>query len=223
MADLVKALEADLFGSYEWAADQYLDLRVVPDAPERLLVHQGLLRALDALERADEAAAAAEGLVLAEDALDPDARGVVLPVAAAREEVLDAEDPREQARLAPAYLDAVDRARDGGQGDLLAADAILAALLRANLLASLRRDLASGPGGLHEKAPLLRRAAELYAAAGATYHARVLRGERVWQETARSCHHRAAIAWRATGDEERARALAESAEKMGGGGAAWYV
>ncbi|MHB8605642.1 MAG: hypothetical protein ACYDCK_10350, partial [Thermoplasmatota archaeon] len=100
MADLVKALEADLFGSYEWSFDQYEELVRVPDASAKTVIYRGLLRALTAFEHArsetqssehesgasamsaDDAAA---GVAEADAALAPDERDALASVEHARE------------------------------------------------------------------------------------------------------------------------------------------
>lgn len=221
MADLIRALEADLFGAYEWAADMYAELAAVKEPVERLLVLQGLFRAFEALERPADATAAAERMVAAEDDVPAEVRERLAPVTAAREALLDADDPAEQAeRLAPAFLQAFRAAWDEGPREPLVADALLAALAQANLIATRGHSV---PGETRASdAPYHRDAATLYAAVADLLESRVRAGESAWRDTARSAWHRAMIAWRVIGDEDSAT-RAEAQARGLGAGAGTYV
>lgn len=204
MADLIRILEADLFGGHEWAAELYPDLAEVPEAPDRLAVQRGLLRSLEALEgRAEEAMRAAEGLVAAEEQLDERERAVLEPLASPREALFE----RADGASARAFLAAFEEAWARGPKSALVPDAILAALARSNLLASLeRKSLAPDEArGLHA------RAAALYEEVNAMLQFRVGSGEPLWSETAQSALFRAAAAWRLAGDEARSKRAREVA------------
>lgn len=195
MADLIRTMEADLFGAYEWAAEFYGDLADVPEGPDRLAVHRGLLRAYEALEdKADEAMRAAEGLVEAEDALDETERALLAPLDAPREALFEDPTP-ERAR---AFLAVFEPTWSKQQA--LLPDAILAALAKSNVIASRER-------ATLEDAALRRlhaEAAELYEAVFALAQFRVGTGSSAWKETAQSALFRAAAAWRLAGEAERA-------------------
>lgn len=216
MADLVKALEADLFGAYEWAADHYAELARVPEPVARVAVLRGLARALDALERDDEAADALAKLAEAESEVPADVARRTAALLAAREALLDAQDPKEQAAtLAPAFLGAFEPLWAAGPREPLVVDAILAAMVHANLLAP-RGHAAPGP---HDASQFARHrlAGELYAAVASVLEARVRAGEHAWQESARGAWNRAMIAWRGAGEDDRARVAEEAARGLGAG------
>lgn len=205
MADLIRAIESDLFGGYEWAADLYEDLVEVPEAPDRLAVHRGLLRCYEALEgKADQAMRAADGLVEAEEALDETERPLVAALDAPREALFEACD----APSALAFVAAFDALWTGQkEKQALVADAILAALAHSNVVAATRKkDLAPGEARAHhEKAALLYE--ELYAMTSF----RVGAGSAEWKETMQGCIFRAAVAWRFAGDEARTKRATEMA------------
>ena len=197
MADLIRALESDLFGSYEWAAELYGDFAKIDEPPVRLAVHRGLMRAYEGLEgKADDAMRAAEGLVAAEEDLDETERTLVAELDAPREALFDHAD----AERAVAFLSAFEP-RWSGQAEkqAIVADAILAALAHSNVLAATRKkDLAPEEAKAHHV-----RAAELYEELYAMLSFRVGTGETLWRETMQSCLYRAAVAWRFAGDEAR--------------------
>lgn len=202
MADLIRTLEADLFGAYEWAAEFYEDLAEVPEGPDRLAVHRGLLRAYEALEdKAEEAMRAAEGLVEAEDALDETERALLASLEAPRDALFEEPTP-ETARAFVAAFDAAWRNQQA-----LVADALLAALAKSNLIAS--RERATLPEA--EQKRLHAEAAELYETVFALLQFRMGTGSPLWSETAQSALFRAAAAWRLAGEEEKSRRANEIA------------
>ena len=198
MADLIRTMEADLFGAYEWAAEFYEDLKEVPEAPDRLAVHRGLMRAYEALEgKADDAMRAAEGLVQAEEDVDDVERALLKPLDAPREAFFAEPSPQK----ARAFLAAFQPAWEKGPQQALVADAVLAALAESNVIASAeRRTLPPA-----EQNALHARAAHLYEQLNALLQFRVGSGSLLWSETAQSALFRASSAWRLAGDEERAR------------------
>lgn len=203
VADLIRAIESDLFGSYEWSADLYEDLRAVPEAADRLAVWRGLLRAYEALEgRADDAMKAAEAMVAAEAELPHEVSQRLAALDAARDALLESAGPE----AARAFVDAFDAAwADARARETMVADAILAALARSNVLASRQ---AGDPRALH------RESAALYEQLSAMLHKRVEAGALLWKETAASAVNRRVVALRLAGDDESARRLAEA---MGAG------
>lgn len=204
MADLIRTLEADLFGAYEWAAEFYGDLREVPEAPDRLAVYRGLMRACEALEdRADDSMRAAEGLVETEDELDERERAVVASLDKQRDALFNDVSPQ----TARAFVDAFETAWAAGPKQALLTDALLAALASSNVIASRGKKTLSA----EEAARLHARAAELYDEAGALFAFRVATGSGAWSETAQSAVFRASVAWRLAGDEQRAKNAAERA------------
>lgn len=210
MSDLVRTIESDLFGAYEWAADLYEDLVDVPEAPDRLAVHRGLLRCYEALEgKAVEAMRAADGLVEAEEALDDTERATLAPLDAAREALFASGD----APSAIAFLSAFEPAWSGhAHKQALVPDAILAALAHSNVLAATRRkDLTPAEAKAHHV-----RAAELYEELYAMFSFRVGTGEPVWKETMQSCIFRASVAWRFAGEEGRSHRATEIAGPVEG-------
>ncbi|HLE96717.1 MAG TPA: hypothetical protein VI997_05035 [Candidatus Thermoplasmatota archaeon] len=224
MADLVRALEADLFGAYAWAADSYQELLAVPEPEARALVADGLLRAVDRLLRDDTADApnrapvgadelrvlsdeAAAALAAAEDAVTPDARTFLAALQAPREALLEAPDEA----TAQAFLAAFDPLWARGPREPLVADALLSALARSNLLEPrLRRRILPEEGrALHAAA------ARTYDEAAGILRGRVARGESVWQETADSALHRAARVWHLAGDAAETRGAEEREREWG--------
>lgn len=202
MADLIRTMEADLFGAYEWAAEFYEDLTAVPEGPDRLAVHRGLLRAYEALEgKSEEAMRAAEGLVEAEEALDDTERELLGRLDAPRDALFENADA-ESARAFAAAFDAVWEKQQA-----LVADAILAALAKSNVIASLGR--ASLPQ--EEQQRLHAEAAELFEVVFALLQFRLGTGSTDWKETTQSALFRAAAAWRLAGAEEKAKRAAEIA------------
>ena len=202
MADLIRTLEADLFGAYEWAAEFYEDLAEVPEGPDRLAVHRGLLRAYEALEeKADEAMRAAEGLVEAEDALDETERALLASLDAPRDALFEEPTP-ETGRAFIAAFDPLWRNQQA-----LVTDALLAALVKSNLIAS--RERATLPQA--EQKRLHAEAAELYETVFALLQFRMGTGSSLWSETAQSALFRAAAAWRLAGEEEKSRRANEIA------------
>lgn len=207
VGDLIRTMESDLFGAYEWAAEFYGDLAGVPEGPERLAVHRGLLRAYEALEgKADEAMRAAEGLVAAEEDLDDTERALLATLDAKRDAFFE-EPVVETAR---AFVAAFEREWQNQQA--LVADAVLAALAKSNVIASLgKKQLADADvRRLHAEA------AELYEKIFALLQFRVGTGSTDWRETAQSALFRAAAAWRLAGDEEKARRANEIAGPVQG-------
>lgn len=204
MADLIRTLEADLFGAYEWAADLYEELAEAPEAPDRLAAYRGLMRAYEGLEgRADDAMQAADGLVEAEEGLDERERAALAPLEKPRDAFFADVGPT----TARAYLSAFDAAWAAGPKEALLADALLAALARSNVLASLDKKSLKPD----EIARLHGEAAALYEQAGALFAFRVATGSVLWRETAQSAVFRASVAWRLAGEEERAKNAAERA------------
>lgn len=217
MSDLIRTLEADLFGAYEWAAEFYEDLREVPEAPDRLAVYRGLLRAYEALEdKADEAMRAAEGLVEAEETLDEKERAAVDRLDATREALLA--DP--DAQKARAFVAAFDEAWHEGPKQALLPDLALAALAHSNVIASRER----GKAPEAELKAHHAKAAHMYEELGALLNFRVATGSALWRETAQSAMFRASVAWRLAGEEDAAKRAAEragpppEAEKLEGRG-----
>ncbi|GEM_PF-6041858 len=205
MADLIRTLESDLFGAYEWAADLYEDLAGVQEAPDRLAVFRGLMRAYEALEgKAAEAMRAAEGLVAAEEDLDDTERRVLAPLEAPREALFA--DPTPES--AKAFLAAFDAAWIGqAEKPALVPDAILAALAHSNVIAATRnKTLPPEEAKAHHA-----KAAQLYEELFAMLNFRVGTGEQEWKETAQSAAFRAAVAWRFAGEESRSRRATEIA------------
>ena len=211
MADLIRTLESDLFGAYEWAAEFYEDLREVPEAPDRLAVHRGLLRAYEALEgKADDAMRAAEGLVQAEDDVDDVERALLKPLEAPRDAFFADPSPA----TARAFLAAFQPAWEKGPQQALVADAILAALAESNVIASHERKTL----GADEQKALHARAAHLYEQVNALLQFRVGSGSHQWSETAQSALFRASAAWRLAGDDDRAKRATKIAGAPPGAG-----
>lgn len=205
MADLIRTIESDLFGAYEWAAEMYEELAEVPEAPDRLAVYRGLMRCYEALEgKSDEAMEAADGLVAAEEALDDTERAVVAPLDAARETFFQKGDTP----AAAAFLAAFEPLWEGqAHKQALVPDAILAALARSNVIASTRNKALSPEEAKAHHA----RAAALYEELYAMMSFRVGTGSLAWKETMQGCLFRAAVAWRFAGDEARSRRAQEIA------------
>ena len=205
MADLIRTLESDLFGAYEWAADLYGDFVDVGEGPERLAVFRGLLRCYEALEgKGAEAMQAAEGLVQAEEDLDERERETLAPLDAVREGLF-ADPTVERAR---AFLASFEP-RWSGQAEkqALVPDAILAALAHSNVIAATRnKGLPPEEAKRHHVA-----AAELYEELYAMMSFRVGTGEPTWRETMQSCVFRAAVAWRFAGEEAKSKRAQEIA------------
>lgn len=203
MSDLIRAIESDLFGSYEWAADLYEDLRAVPEAADRLAIMRGLMRAYENLEdRAEDGMKAADGLVAAEAELAPDEAEAVAALDDARDDLLETASPE----AAAAFVAAFTPRWEAGPRDALVADAILAALAKSNVLAS--RQKGGDPRALH------RESADLYDAISGLLQARLTRGETLWQETAAAAVNRRVVALRLAGEDESAKRLAAA---MGAG------
>lgn len=205
MADLIRTIESDLFGAYEWAADLYEDFARIQEAPERLAVFRGLLRCYEALEdKAAEAMRAAEGLVQAEDDLDDTERAILARLDAPREVLFQQSD----ATAAQAFVAAFDAVWTGqAEKQALLADAILAALAHSNVLAATRKkDLAPQEAQAHHV-----KAAQLYEELYAMLSFRVGTGEPEWKETMQSCIFRASVAWRFAGDEGKSKRATEIA------------
>lgn len=205
VADLIRTLESDLFGAYEWAADLYEDLAEVPEAPDRLAVFRGLMRAYESLEgKSQEAMRAAEGLVAAEEDLDETERAILAPLEAPREALF--QDPTPAS--AEAFLAVFEKAWDGqAHKAALVTDAALAALAHSNVIAGTRKkDLAPEVAKAHHV-----KAAQLYEELFAMLNFRVGTGEQEWKETAQGAAFRAAVAWRFAGDESRSKRATEIA------------
>lgn len=223
MADLVRTLEADLFGAYAWAADFYQELLEVPEPEARALVAAGLARALDALERGDTAdeanrapvdpaaladlgMRAAEALAAAEDATPPRVREQLAALAPAREGLFSGVD----VASAEAFVEAFRPLWARGPREPLVVDALAAALALSNVIASRKRSRLQPP----EERALHAEAAALYEDVAQMVGDRVGLGEHVWADTAAGCLHRAARVWHLAGDAERAkRAAAKVAER----------
>lgn len=205
MADLIRAIEADLFGAYEWAADLYEDFVDVTETPDRLAAYRGLMRAYEGFEgKGAESMKAAEGLVAAEEDLDDTERAILAPFEPAREALFTDPTP-ERARAFLAVFDA----RWSGQAEkqALVPDAVLAALAHSNVIAATRnKDIAPADANAHHV-----KAAELYEELYAMMSFRVGTGEPEWKETMGSCLFRAAVAWRFAGDEAKAKRAHEIA------------
>jgi hypothetical protein len=198
VADLIRTLEADLFGGYEWAAEFYADFVDVPEAPDRLAAYRGLMRAFEALEgKAEEAMRAAEGLVQAEDDLDDVERALLAPLEAPRDAFFADPGPP----TARVFLAAFEPAWEKGPQQALVADVILAALAESNVIASHERKTRPP----EEQRALHARAARRYEQVNALLQFRVGSGSLAWSETAQSALFRASAAWRLAGDEERAK------------------
>ena len=211
VADLIRTMESDLFGAYEWAAEFYEDLRDVPEAPDRLAVHRGLMRAYEALEgKADDAMRAAEGLVQAEEDMDDVERALLRPLDAPRDAFFADPSPR----AARAFLAAFQAAWEKGPQQALVADAVLAALAESNVVASHERKTLPP----EEQKALHARAARLYEQVNALLQFRVGSGSLLWGETAQSALFRASAAWRLAGDEERAKRATKIAGAPPGAG-----
>lgn len=204
VADLIRTLESDLFGAYEWAAQLYEELRDIPEAPDRLAVYRGLLRAYEALEgKADDAMRAAEGVVAAEDDLDETERAILAPLAPARDALFAAAD----APAAKAFVAAFDPRWSGqAEKEALVADAMLAALAHSNVIAATRLKLPPEEAAHHHA-----RAAQLYEDVFAILNYRANATSPIWRETAQSALFRAAVAWRFAGDEGRSKRAQEIA------------
>lgn len=205
MADLIRTLESDLFGAYEWAADMYEDLVDVTEAPDRLAAYRGLLRCYEGLEgKANEAMAAAEGLVEAEAELDDVERATIAPLDAVREALFAQPDVAH----ATAFLAVFERAWEGqAHKQALVCDAVLAALAHSNVIAATRNKALPPEEAKvhHAKAALLYE--ELYAMMGF----RVGTGGLAWKETMQSCIFRASVAWRFAGEEAKVKRALEIA------------
>lgn len=205
MADLIRTIESDLFGAYEWAAELYEDFRDLEEAPDRLAVFRGLMRCYEGLEgRAADAMRAADGLVRAEEDLDETERAILAPLDAPR----DALFAKGDAPAALAYL-ALFEPKWSGQAEkqALLADAILAALAHSNVIAATRRkELAPELAKAHHVS-----AAKLYEELYAMLSFRVGAGAPIWRETIQSCLFRASVAWRFAGEEARAKRALEIA------------
>jgi hypothetical protein len=204
LADLVRTMESDLFGAYEWAAEFYEELAAVESPPDRLAVHRGLLRCYDALEgKGAEAMRAADGLVRADEDLDDVERALLAPLDAPRD-ALFADATLDRALAFLAVFDAEWKKGEQAAKQALVPDAILAALASSNVVASLgKRTLAAD-----EVKARHARAAELYEEVYAMLQFRVGTGAHEWKETAQSALFRAAAAWRLAGDEARAKRAA---------------
>lgn len=205
MADLIRTLEADLFGAHEWAADLYEELVDLPETPDRLAVHRGLLRAYEALEgKAAEAMKAAEGMVAAEEDLDERERAILAPLDAPRDALFADANPA----TAAAFLAAFEKAWTGrAEKETLLSDAILAALCHSNVIAATRnKTLPPGEAKAHHA-----KAAALYEEVNALLGFRVGTGSAAWRETAQGALFRASVAWRFAGNEERSKRATEIA------------
>lgn len=223
MADLVRTLEADLFGAHAWAAELYQELLEVPQPEARSLVAEGLARALDALERGDTAdeanrtpvdtdavaalgMRAAETLAEAEDAVPAAVRAHLASLKGPRDALFGGVDLDAAERFVAAFRPLWAR----GPRDPLLVDAVAAALALSNVIASRRRN---------ELQPSQERA--IHAEAAAIYDDvakmagdRVGLGEHAWADTAAGAAHRAARVWHLAGDAENAkRASALAADR----------
>lgn len=205
MTDLIRTLESDLFGAYEWAADLYEDFAEVPEGPERVAVFRGLLRCYEGLEgKAEEAMRSAERLVAAEEDLDETERALVARLDAVRDRLFEAGD----AEAAKAFIGAFDVLWTGqAEKQALVTDAILAALAHSNIIAATRnKALAPEEGKAHHVA-----AAKLYEELYAMLSFRVGTGEPEWRETMQNCLYRAAVSWRFAGEEGKSKRAQEIA------------
>lgn len=224
MADLVRTLEADLFGAYAWAAELYQDLLEVEDAATRAFVAQGLMRAIDHLEHEDTADAAnrapvspeqlvelsnaaAEVLAAAEDAIDAKTKAQLAALAPARDALLEGAD----VATAQAFLAAFRPAWARGPRGPLVVDAVLAALALSNVVASRERERLQP----FQEAALHAEAAEIYDDVAEIAGDRVGFGDHAWADTVAGALNRAARVWRLAGDADRARRAAERAARAG--------
>ena len=205
MADMIRTLESDLFGAYEWAADMYEDLADVVETPDRLAAYRGLMRCYEALEgKADDAMRAAEGLVAAEEALDETERRVLAPLEAAREALFAKGD----IPSAQAFLAAFEPLWTGhAEKQALVPDAIVAALAHSNIVAATRNKAISPEDAKAHHA----RAAQLYEELYAMMSFRVGTGGMAWKETMQSCIFRASVAWRFAGEDSKMKRALEIA------------
>lgn len=205
MADLIRTLESDLFGAYEWAADLYEELAELPEAPDRLAVYRGLMRAYEALEgKADDAMRAAEGMVEAEEELDDTERAILAPFDAPRDALFADPTPAS----AQAFLAVFDASWKGqAEKPVLIADAILAALCHSNVIAATRnKALPPEEAKAHHA-----KAAQLYEEVFALVNYRANTSSPAWRETAQGALFRAAVAWRFAGDEAKSKRATEIA------------
>lgn len=193
VGDLVKAAEALAFGAYGWAVEQLAGFESAPDL-ERVAIEEERLRALHAMEQADDADAAALALALAEANVKNSER--LAQVRLARDKLLSGASLQEQEIAAPAFLAAFEAAwvsdREG-----LVFDAALAAVVRANVLKT-----------------QVHRALEIYDALAEDLNARIARGETFWLDTARSANNRIVVALRAEEGNEKARRARERARQF---------
>jgi hypothetical protein len=205
VADLIRTLESDLFGAYEWAADLYGDLVAVDEAPDRLAVYRGLLRCYEGLEgRSGEAMEAADGLVLADDDLDDTERATIAPLDAARERLFQEPDVAH----ADAFLRAFEPLWQGqAHKQALTSDAMLAALAHSNIIAATRNKTISPDEARAHHA----KAAQLYEELYAMLSFRVGAGGTDWRETMQSCIYRASVAWRFAGEDAKSKRAQEIA------------
>ena len=205
VADLVRTMESDLFGAYEWAAELYEELVDLPEAPDRLAVYRGLMRAYEGLEgKAEEAMRAAEGMVAAEEELDERERAILAPLEAPRDALFADPTPERGEAFVAAF-----EASWKGQSEkpALLADAILACLAHSNVIAPTRgKKLSPEEAKAHHA-----RAAALYEEVFAMANYRANTTSPLWKETAQSALFRAAVAWRFAGDEARSKRATEIA------------
>lgn len=223
MADLIRTMESDLFGGYEWAAEYYEDLSEVPESPDRLAVYRGMMRAYEALEgKANEAMRAADGLVKADEELDDVERAILAPLDAPREKlfqepnienakaflaVFDGEWIKGAQRASSASASSAAAYGEHAAKQALVADAILAALANSNVIASLgKKTLPAEEVQKHHA-----RAATLYEEVFAILNFRLGTGSLLWKETSQSALYRASAAWRLAGEEARAKRATEIA------------
>lgn len=210
MADLIRTLEADLFGAYEWAAEFYEDLRDVPETPDRLAVLRGLFRAYEALEgKSAESMKAVEEMVAADEELDEKERAILAPLEAPREALFTDATPA----TAAAFLAAFEPLWNGRAAkETLLSDAILAALCHSNVIAATRnKTLPPEEAKAHHA-----KAGALYEEINAILGFRVGTGSNLWSETSQSALFRASVAWRFAGNEERSKRATEIAGKPAG-------
>lgn len=225
MADLVRTLEADIFGAHAWAAEMYQELLEVPEPEARALVAAGLARALDSVERGDTAdepnraavdpaalaglgMRAAEVLAEAEDATPARVRAQLGALASARDAFFGGVD----LAAAEAYVAAFRPVWARGPREPLLIDAVAAALALSNVIASRTRDRLQLP----QERALHAEAATLYDEVARLAGDRVGLGEHVWADTAAGASNRAARVWHLAGDAEKAKRAATRAAQATG-------
>lgn len=196
MADVVKAVESELFGAHEWAGEHDGPLAAAPEPEERLEAKRALVRAAIALGEVEEAERLTIEAVEAESEVAAAALARLDALDAAREPLLAEEETAAQLALAPAYVARVREAWQGPRAGLAPHAALAAVLL----------------GLLHRRAE----SAALFEELAAELSARVAGGALVWRESAQAAWYRAMVAWRGEAREDAASRAEERARAFGG-------